>query len=384
MSRKIERISDYRPVSEGRRRRLQEDGDANRLASLARLTFNRQKVFSLPNLSAVPTVFSGNPAKDTSVIMAETFINADLGSMELWRKADGNVHIFLDSALNKWVADRGGKELSRYARFSLDITTNVPGCDLGSYGALVSIESGNSGLCLIGNGLHALESYRAGLARDFYNVLTSSIYRWTFAYTYADAEETVERWIEGTEFPEQLEGETFEQLCKRAGVSFPEVKKFVPDFLKDKRGGKWEPDCSAERLKTLLSKDASFRRTELGSVVENVLKMYEQERVTEIPEREDVDSIWDDNMPLPGWLIAFERADGVCQCFDEEGRSLLEMTHAPSWYTTFDASSVEQFQKVLTDIQSFIRCNNALERIANTFSAMEKSNAKQRPSRRAA
>lgn len=336
-------------------------GDPKRIASLARLNFfNQSPVLVLPTIADQPTSYSRIEGSDTSILLAESFVKAGLGSIDLWKHANGNCAVFNHHTLNNWLEAIGAKGLSENVELAVTFTTSFEAKDVPANNVLATIETECAGYMCVGQALSVLEQYEPGLGRDFYMVLICGINRWMNSYTIEDARVLVDHWRGSISYEIEPETDSSEEYCDKADISFPDVDGSEPPFLKDLHYS--EVNSAVRRLKA---------RTEgrFKDIITPVLEIWSTRPTSQFDER--FRDNWDDG-PVPSWLIGFHEHDAISQCFDEESTGFREVSREPSWFTLFDPADVKQLKRVLADIRRFAQVNMALAQVSDQMREMEK------------
>lgn len=329
-------------------------------AALARLNFtNSRPSLALPRIANQPASYSRVRGDDQAVTLAHTFVEAGLGSLDLWKKTHGDCVAFLRSALDEYLKACGADELDDVAVFSLSIATDVAGGGEPDR-ILAFIEAETAGDLRVGPALTMMENAKPGLGRDLYLVLVASLNEWMSPYDLTDAEYLVERWKESLECDMDPEREeTVEQYCQRNDIRLPDVEGDTPSFLRDL--DYQEGDEAAARLK-------QYHGLKFKAAVEDVLNLWSIKRG--LPSKSNLETAWEAG-PLPGWVVSFEESDAIMQCFDEESNSFLEFSHSPSWLAEIDPLDLAQLRRVLEDIRRFVKVNLIVGNIQRLFQGME-------------
>jgi hypothetical protein len=66
----------------------------------------------LPFINTVPTSFTYTKGEDKTLTLARTLVEMGLGSVELWKRFNGNISRFIRDSLAAWLSDVGGDELN--------------------------------------------------------------------------------------------------------------------------------------------------------------------------------------------------------------------------------------------------------------------------------
>src|ERR1039457_5965760 len=89
------------------------DPNAERLASLAAMTMARQTPgLVLPFINTVPTSFTYTKGEDKTLTLARTLVEMGLGSVELWKRFNGNISRFIRDSISAWLSDIGADEMN--------------------------------------------------------------------------------------------------------------------------------------------------------------------------------------------------------------------------------------------------------------------------------
>jgi hypothetical protein len=305
-------------------------------------------------------VYSHTIGDDTSLALAESFIKLGLGTMEMWKKA-GNCTRFIAAALNEWLHDIGADSLSEHVDLSFALTTEYESQKFEAGQIFAMIDTSGSGCTVIGDVIKRMEKHAPGLGADFYSVFCSTLYRWMRIYDHSDAEMFVERWRESTEYDPSSEGQTFEEYCIANEIHIPDVEGSIPLPIRNTK-------ASAASAVRRLRKHTTGR---FGDCVKTLLEMWAN-RPT-IDSREEARRLefeWDD-APLPTWVVFFEEHDAISQCFDEEAATYYECSHEPTLFTAFNVTDTAALQRVLSEVERFVRVIQGLVRLNELFTRSE-------------
>ena len=344
--------------------------DAERLTSLARLNFSNQNSgLSLPRIDRQPTVYSHTVGDDTSLALAESFIKLGLGTMEMWKKA-GNCTRFIAEALNTWLQDIGADSLSEHVDLCFSFTTEYESEKFENGQIVAMIDTSASGCTVIGDVIARMEKHAPGLGADFYSVFSSTLYRWMRIYDHSDAEMFVERWTESIEYDPSSDGQTLEEYCIANEIHIPDVEGSIPLPIRNRKGRA----ASAVRR---LQKHSNGR---FGEAVKTLLDMWAIRPQIDTKKATRLEFEWDD-APLPTWVVFFEEHDAISQCFDEEAATYYECSHEPTWFTVFKVTDTAALQRVLREVERFVRVIQGLVRLNELFTKNEATDERLRQRR---
>ena len=334
----------------------------------------------LPFINTVPTSFTYTKGEDKTLTLARTLVEMGLGSVELWKRFNGNISRFIRDSLAVWLSDVGGDELNDQVNVDFAFFDQLDGysdsnAPEGSLYALLDTPDG-CGFISVGDELDLLEKEHPGLGRAFYLVLIGTMNQWMDVY---DSERTryfLDRWKESIEMdidegdsmrvPEEL----FAEYLKAHDIDFPELDAAIPECAKNLRRNEY---CSA---RALLQKHRSGRYSEW---IEPLLAMdgVKQRKSTQDPR--DFEGNWDDG-PLPTWVLAFRPHDPITQAFDEEATGMNECSHAPTWIATFNPADKKDVRGILERVEGFIQVNRQIVKLSKMFEARRETVGKLRQS----
>ena len=341
-------------------------------AALARLSFFKQgQQLAIPRLPGIPASYSHASRGDVSLLMAADLVHLGLGSLALWHKHHGNSLAFITEALNLWLKEQGADELEDHVNFSFSITDRIEDVNEKDGTIFATIETGDCGYLELGPALGALEREEVGLGAAFYSVLMSAMHEWMNTYNFYDAEMLIDRWKESIEM-DMEEGETFEEHCERQDMHLPDIVKGVPDYVRSM-------PLRESAAVALLKSDAAGPFADWISLVLHARssKSRFQLKLNEFMYE------WED-APLPSWLIAMNKHDGIVQCFDEESASMHESSRAPACLFRYQAGDRKALRDMLRDIASFVYLNRAVAQIADSTAKWSKKHESPREPRRVA
>jgi hypothetical protein len=346
--------------------RAEHAADAERLASLARLTFNSQNPgLILPRLEAQPTLYSRVIGDDVSITLARSFIEAGFGTLDMWNRS-GSCSQFIVNIINDWLRKIGATELSDYAGLNLVFTTEVESEKVVEGTILAFIETSMSGYITIGKAVDAIERFCPGLGRDFYTVLMSSVYRWMRVYDHQDAEMLVEMWRENYEGDAEAANQSLDEYFKSQEIHIPNVEECIPTYLAKLDFRK--VNAAASRLRQHVG-------GEFGEWIRTVLEMSVLRPKLKCNERLDFE--WDDG-PVPSWLVVYREHDAIEQCWDEESQTWNETSHQPTWMTVFDPADVTSLRRVLEEVEKYVRIAKCLVALGESFKTFSKEREHER------
>jgi hypothetical protein len=167
----------------------------------------------------------------------------------------------------------------------------------------------------------------------------------------------VERWTESIEYDPSFEGQTLEQYCIANEIHIPAVEGSIPLPIRNRKS-------SAASAVRRLQKHSNGR---FGEAVKTLLEMWAIRPI--IDGREEARRLefeWDD-APLPTWVVFFEEHDAINQCFDEEGATYYECSHEPTLFTVFNVTDTAALQRVLREVERFVRVIQGLVRLNELF-----------------
>ena len=341
-------------------------------AALARLSFFEQgQQLAIPRLPGIPVSYSHAPDRDISLRIAEDLIHLGFGSLDLWRKHHGNSLAFISEALNLWLKGQGVDELEDHVNFSFSITDRIEDVNEKDGTIFATIETGDCGYLELGPLLEALEREQAGLGAAFYSVLLRSMHEWMNTYSYDDAGMLIGRWKESIEL-DMEEGETFEEHCERQDMHLPDIDRGLPQFVRTR--------ALSERAAVALLK--SHAAGPFADWISLVLHARSSKSRFQVKLNEFLYE-WED-APLPSWLIAMNKHDGIVQCFDEESASMHESSRAPACLFRYQAGDRKALRDMLRDIASFVSVNRAVAQITDSTAKWSKKHESPREPRRVA
>lgn len=342
------------------------------------MNLSRASTLVLPDLSGVPRSYSRVAAEDTSLDLATSFIQAGLGSMELWARSDRNVPTFLKLSLNAWLQSLGAAEVNEFSDFCVRIDDRVGRFETPQGKLLVSIDTDTYMAIQIGALLDALENHAKGLGRACFEMLIDGVSAWIRPYDYRDTEGYLDYWAESIR-SELRNNEDFDAGCKRLGVDFLYVEKDTPAYLKGSIE-KWP-----ERKKAYLALLNSHSRGKFGSVISDVLEI-----VSLPPQLGITQEQWDEMefeweaAPLPALLVNFRQHDAIEQCFDAEFENVHETWPEPEHIMLMEYASVDSVKAMMEELGRFMRVLRAIGRISEAASkSKEKANERDHQRRRA-
>ncbi|WP_130425355.1 hypothetical protein [Edaphobacter modestus] len=278
--------------------RRSSDPDTQRLATLAAMTMARQRPsLVLPSLSGIPTSYTHTTGADSALAAANSISKLGLGSIELWKRHNGNLSLFIKSSINQWLAELGSSELNNIVTIDFAIVDELQGLELKKKGDLFILleTSDGCGFLCIGALLEQLENAHAGLGRAFYIVLLSTMNGWLDVYDQNNAVYFFDRWQESIEMDLDVEsGQTFVQYCADNEINFPNVEEAQPHFVRDVNFRK-----EATRIHLSVDLLKKHRSGKFANFIEPVLAMKEIRYLKRVPANLDIDYAWDDNCPLP-------------------------------------------------------------------------------------
>jgi hypothetical protein len=327
----------------------------------------------LPSISQIPTSYTHTTGENSTLALARSLVKLDIGSRGLWERHNGNLSLFIRSSLNEWLKYIGASQLQGSVDIDLAIVDDLQGVkpkDSGNLFILLETSDG-CGFLQIGKQLELLEKEQVGLGRAFYIVLTLTMNSWVDVYDVNNAESYLDNRKNSIELDmdEDMTDESFQKHCQANDISFPDIAEATPacargislfkesrrrnrsiKLLEKHRGGKY-----AEWIEPVLAM-ASLRKPQCGQNYQDI----------------DFEGIWDEG-PLPNWVVAFESHDPITQAFDDEGQSMNEYMHAPTWIDSFDPTDANDVKKVLNYVRNFVMVNQQIVKLSQCFEDWSKN-----------
>lgn len=321
------------------------------------MNLSRSVTLALPDISAVPINFSRVTSEDSSLDLATSFIQAGLGSMELWEKSGRNVPLFLKLSLNAWLQSIGAKEVAEFSDFSVAIEDRVGSFRTPKSKMILSIDTDCYMAIQVGPLLDALEAHAQGLGKAFFEVFISEVGKWIRPYDYRDSAEFNENWKESVRM-ELNDGEDFEAGCERLGIEFFPVGKDTPSYLPSPE------DCREPRRDEYLPFLKKQARGKFNEVISDLLEIASLPPRLSVQEEElqQLEFEWE-MPPVPALLVYFQVHDSIAQCFDEETRNIHEYWPEPQHFMLFDYANVNAVKACLEEVSRFMRVLRAIGRI---------------------
>jgi hypothetical protein len=199
----------------------------------------------LPFINTVPTSFTYTKGEDKTLTLARTLVEMGLGSVELWKRFNGNISRFIRDSLAAWLSDVGGDELNDQVNVDFAVFDQLDGysdsnAPEGSLYALLDTPDG-CGFISVGDELDLLEKEHPGLGRAFYLVLIGTMNQWMDVY---DSERTryfLDRWKESIEMDidegdsmrDALKNYLQQYLKERMISTFPISTAAIPECAKN-------------------------------------------------------------------------------------------------------------------------------------------------------
>ncbi len=354
-----------------------------RLAALAALSFGQQtSTLLLPSPLATPASFHLVQGEDKGLVLARSLVRLGLGSIELWNESKGDTSLFVRNSLNGWFGELGADRLKSRIALNLAIVDSLEGEEAADGKMYVLVETTDGCGCLfIGKAIERMEAESKGLGLAFYLVLQSTMNGWMEVYGLDNARYFFEGWKEGIRM--DMEGEelppatTFLEYCDTRGIDFPDEDRGCPACI---RAFTTTSATSKSWYRRSRAQLVRHRGGSFADLIEPVLAVagVRWTKRSGLDERDL--GFWDDG-PLPNWLLAFHSDDSVSQAFDEEGATMNEASHAPTWIEAFDPLDVKQVGRILRHARKLIEVNLHLVQLAEAIDKLTPSQIPGNPER---
>ena len=351
-----EGVRDIRPrtrrVPQKRRPARQHDLTATRMASADEL-MPPGGGWTIPRLGGIPGEHQIWHGQQLAARAAATFVRAGVARHEDWPSARGIPFEFLVLALDRWVADHGGAEISEVFHLHLTLSTSLDrytgSCDPTSSTLYLTIEPDSAGYVVLGPTLRLLEPIHPRLPVTFVHMLIGALNKWVRVYDWRDALARVEQMREWHEMdPESA-----------ADVELPDIERSLPACMKRRPLAR----------STLEQLAASIHDKAVRELVEQALELEKSaEDSRRKPVTDDIAELLQDcGDPLPALLAVFEKQDTIEGQFDEESQGMLEVAPEPN---TILKLNVGDKSAVTAEFAALIHCCAVLSSAAQLIKSL--------------
>lgn len=283
--------------------------------------------WTMPRLDGVATEHQVWHGQRLAARTAAAFVRAGVADATDWPSANGNPSKFLESALNRWVADHGGQRIGEVFQLHLTLSSSLDpysssgaGDQAGST-LYLTLEPESAGYMVLGPTLRLLEPIHPRLPVTFVHMLIGALNRAVRVYDWRDALARVEQLREWYEMDPAEDGE----------VELPDVARSIPASIRKR------PLCRstvARLLPTIRDRLAQAlieAALELDVIAARVRRPVVTDGMAEL--------LQDCGDPLPTLLAVFEKHDAIEGQFDEESQGMLEVTPEPNAIIAMDIST---------------------------------------------